>query len=136
MIEEQEFLLIYDGDCPFCTHFSKLVRINESIGELKLINARDNSAVKSEITSRGMDIDHGMVLKMQQQFYVGAEALHMLALLSSRSSLFNRINYQLFKSRRLAGWLYPLLRLFRNLLLKLLGKRKINNLNIPGNERF
>jgi len=89
-----------------------------------------------EITARGLDIDQGMVLKMGDQLYYGADAIHALALISSRSGLFNKLNYWIFCSKRVSAWLYPILRSMRNLLLKILGKTKINNLGVSGNDRF
>lgn len=133
---ENPILLIYDKDCPACNAYCQMVRIRQSVGELKLVNAREDTEVMQQITAQGLDIDQGMVLKMGDNWYYGSDAIYMLSLLSSRSGLFNRLNYHLFKSKRLAKWLYPLLRFFRNLLLKLLGKRKINNLGIGGNDRF
>mgnify|MGYP006210263245 FL=1 len=133
---ENSILLIYDKDCPACNAYCQMVRIRQSVGELKLVNAREDTEVMQQITAQGLDIDQGMVLKMGDNWYYGSDAIYMLSLLSSRSGLFNRLNYHLFKSKRLAKWLYPLLRFFRNLLLKLLGKRKINNLGIGGNDRF
>ena len=128
--------LVYDKDCPACNAYCQVVRIRQSVGELQLINAREDSAVMRELTAQGLDIDQGMVLKRADNCYYGSDAIYMLSLLSSRSGWFNRLNYHLFKSRRVAKWLYPLLRACRNFLLKLLRKRKINNLGIKGNERF
>lgn len=133
---ENQILLIYDKDCPVCNAYSQMVRIRNSVGELKLINAREDSNVMRELSAQGLDIDQGMVLKMADSCYYGSDAIYMLSLLSSRSGVFNRLNYHLFKSRRVAKWLYPLLRACRNLLLKLLRKRKINNLGVSGNDRF
>ena len=89
-----------------------------------------------EITARGWDIDQGMVLKVGDQLYYGSDAIHALALICSRSGIFNRFNYWLFKSRTLSHVFYPVLRFFRNLLLKLLGRTKINNLKLENNARF
>lgn len=136
MPAQQPILLIYDKDCPVCRAYSQMVRIRNSVGELKLVNARENSETMREITAQGLDIDQGMVLKMGDSCYYGSDAIYMLSLLSSRQGVFNRLNYQLFKSRRVAKWLYPLLRSCRNLLLKLSGKHKIDNLNISDNEHF
>lgn len=132
----EPIVLIYDKDCPACNAYCHLVRIRQSVGELTLINAREDSAILRELTAQGLDIDQGMVLKMGDKLYYGSDAIYMLSLLSSRSGLFNRLNYHLFKSRKVANWLYPMLRACRNMLLKLLRKRKINNLGISGNERF
>ncbi len=135
-MKAEQILLVYDKQCPLCDSYCQLVRIRESVGELTIIDAREQSEVMDEITAQGLDIDQGMVLKMGGQLYYGADAIHALALISSRYGVFNRFNYWMFKSSTLSGLLYPVLRLFRNLLLKLLGKTRINNLNIADNDRF
>jgi len=131
-----EILLVYDKECPACNAYCQIIRIRETVGDLKIIDAREKSEVLDEITELGIDIDQGMVLKMGDQLYYGSDAIHALALISSRSGLLNRINYWIFKSKSVSSWLYPVLRLFRNLLLKILRKTKINNLGTPDNERF
>ena len=131
-----EILLVYDKECPACNAYCQIVRIRESVGDLKIIDAREQSDVIDEITAKGLDIDQGMVLKMGDQLYYGSDAIHALALISSRSGIFNRFNYWVFKSKTLSSWLYPFLRLCRNLLLKVLGKTKINNLDMPNNDKF
>jgi len=131
-----EVLLVYDKQCPACDHYCKLVKIRETVGELKLVDARQSTAVMAEITALGLDIDQGMVLKLDGQIYYGAEAIHILSLIGTRSGVFNRFNYWLFRSRRLSRIFYPALKVCRNLLLKLLGVTKINNLKIEGNDRF
>lgn len=131
-----EILLVYDRECPACNNYCRVVRIKESIGELKIIDARESSQVLDEITEMGLDIDQGMVLKMGDELYYGSDALHALALISSRSGIFNRINYWLFLSKRMSRILYPILRACRNLLLKLLRRTKINNLKLSDNDRF
>lgn len=136
MTEPQPIYLIYDMECPACDMYSRLVRVRESVGELVLVDARTDDRFMPEITAAGLDIDQGMVLKVGERLYYGADAIHALALMGSRSGVFNRINHWLFRSRMLSKVLYPLLRACRNLLLKVLGKTKINNLERPGNRRF
>jgi predicted DCC family thiol-disulfide oxidoreductase YuxK len=135
-MRNDEILLIYDRECPACSAYSQIVRIRESVGDLRLINAREDGEIMQEITAQGLDIDQGMVLKMAGQYYYGAQAVHALALISSRAGAVNRINYWIFKSSMRSKFLYPALRFFRNLLLKVLGKSKINNLRIKGNSKF
>ena len=135
-MSREEILLIFDKECPACNNYCQLVRIRNDVGELKIVDAREDGPILQEITDMGLDIDQGMVLKMGDKIYYGSDAIHALALISSRSGLFNRINYWLFKSKILSYILYPVLRFCRNLLLKILGKTKINNLNIEGNDKF
>ena len=135
-MRDKELLLVYDRECPVCDYYCRHVRIRDSIGELKLIDAREPSRVMAEITAAGLDIDQGMVLKVGSQLYYGSDAIHALSLMSTRRGLFNRAAYWSFRSRGAAAILYPILRAMRNLLLKSLGKTKINNLHIAGNDRF
>lgn len=135
-MSREEILLVYDKECPVCDNYCRMVRIRESVGDLRLVDARVQSEVMREITARGWDIDQGMVLKMGGQLYYGSDAIHALALIGSHSGIFNRINYRIFKSKALSAVLYPVLRCCRNLLLKLLGVSKINNLGKPDNEKF
>ena len=127
-MNSSEVFLVYDGECPVCSAFSGMARIRASAGELHLVNAREASALMDEISLSGLDIDQGVVLKVGQSLYSGADAMHVLALMSSRSGLFNRFTYRVFRSKTAARRLYPLLRFLRNLLLELLGRSKINQL--------
>ncbi len=129
-------VLIYDKECPACNNYCQWIRIKESVGELTLVDARSQHQWVDEINQRGLDIDQGMLLIIDEQWYYGHDAIHALALISSPSTLFNRFNAIVFRSKTLSRYLYPCLRSMRNLLLKMLGKTKINNLNIDNNSHF
>lgn len=131
-----EILLVYDKECPACNMYCNIVKIREDVGELKIIDAREDSQVRDEITRLGWDIDQGMIVKTGDKLYYGDEAIHVLALMGSRSGVFNRLNYWIFKSPKRSAVLYPILKACRGLLLKLMRKTKINNLGIEGNQRF
>ena len=121
--------LVYDGDCPVCRNYTKYLSIKKIAGTFELVNARDNPSIMQEINAARLDMDEGFVLKIGDRFYHGADAIHTLALLSTRTGVFNRINFLIFKSRALSRALYPVLKSGRALLLKMLGKRKLNNLD-------
>ena len=135
-MKREEILLVYDRECPACNAYCQVVKIRESVGNLRIVDARENSEVLNEITAKGLDIDQGVVLKMGDQLYYGSDAIHTLALIGSRSGILNRINYWVFRSKTMSSILYPFLRFLRNFLLKILGKSKINNLEIKGNDKF
>jgi predicted DCC family thiol-disulfide oxidoreductase YuxK len=136
MTTAREVLVVYDKQCPACDYYCNLVRIKESVGRLVLMDARDGGPVMEEITARGLDIDQGMVVKIGDELYYGPEAIHVLALMGTNTGFFNRVAYWSFRSRAVSRILYPVLKACRNLLLKLLGKTKINNLRVSGNDRF
>lgn len=129
-------ILLYDRECPLCEFYCRRVRVNTATGGLLLVDARVPGELLAQVTAAGLDIDQGMVLKLGEQLYYGADAIAALALISSRSGLFNRVNYWLFRSSRVSRYLYPALRSMRNLLLKILHKHKINNLRKADNDRF
>ena len=136
MSSTREVLVVYDKQCPACDYYCNLARIKESVGRLVLVDARDGGPIMDEITQRGLDIDQGMVVKIGDELYYGADAIHVLALMGTNKGIFNRLAYWLFRSRAVSRVLYPLLKACRNLLLKILGKTKINNLHVSGNDRF
>ncbi|MEM7634890.1 MAG: DCC1-like thiol-disulfide oxidoreductase family protein [Pseudomonadota bacterium] len=121
--------LIYDGDCPVCRSYTRYLSIKRAAGNFELLNARDNPPILEEINALNLDMDEGFVLKVGDRFYHGADAIHALALLSTRTGFFNKMNFLVFKSKTLSRFLYPILKTGRALLLAVLGKTKLNNLD-------
>jgi predicted DCC family thiol-disulfide oxidoreductase YuxK len=117
--------LVYDGDCPFCSRYVTLVRLRKSLGRVELVNAREGGPIVDEVRQAGLDLDDGMVLKLGERYLHGAECIHALALMTGPSDLFNRVNAALFRSPRLARFLYPILRTGRNATLRLLGRERL-----------
>lgn len=136
MTAPPEVVIVYDQHCPVCDYYSHLVRIRESVGRLVLVDAREDSTIMAEITARGMDIDQGMVVKVEDQFYYGADAVHVLARMGTRQGMFNRVAFWVFRSRVVSRAIYPLLRTCRNLLLKALGRTRVNNLGTSRSTRY
>ncbi|MCE8019930.1 DUF393 domain-containing protein [Halomonas sp. MCCC 1A11036] len=124
----RQLRLVYDGECPMCRRYVRWQRIRREVGELELIDARQASEARRELTARGIDLDEGFALQIGKRWYHGNEALHRLTLLGTRSGAFNRTMYRLFASQERAARLYPLLRACRTGLLKLLRRGAIDNL--------
>lgn len=119
--------LLYDGECPFCSHYVRHVRLREAIGPITLANAREHASLVDEVRRLGFDVDTGMVLKLDGNYYHGADCIHALALLTTSSGWFNRLNSLMFRSARASRLLYPLLRTGRNLTLRLLGRARLRS---------
>lgn len=120
-------ILIYDGDCPFCSAYVRMLRLQKVLNDFRLIDARDSGWVVDLLETEGFDLDDGMVLRLNGQYFHGDDCIHRLALLSGPSDRFNRWNAWVFRSRRRARFLYPILRSGRNLALFLLGKKKFGD---------
>ena len=132
--ESSDVEVVYDKECPVCDFYCHAVDVAE--GELVRVDARDPGEAMDEITALGLDIDEGMVVRIDGRIYYGADAIHELALRSNKKGLLNRFASFVFRSRGMARFFYPILKAMRNLLLKILGKTRINNLEEPGRDRF
>ena len=121
-----------------CTMAARAFQIKKNVGNLHLVDARTDIAhpLLQEINTRGMNLDDGMVLKYQDSYYHGDDALHMMALLGSEHGWLNRLNAFLFSSKTVARVCYPMLRGMRNTLLLMLGVKKINNLKMHDQPLF
>ena len=115
--------LIYDGECPFCSRYVRLARLQKTLGGFRLIDARQGGPEVENARARGLVMDEGFLLHLDGKFYHGAECIHRLALMSSSSDIFNKLNYAVFRSERRSRILYPLLRTGRNAVLRLLGRQ-------------
>ena len=135
-MNREEIILVFDRQCPVCTYYCQLVRIRKQLGHVVIVDAREPSIIMDEITEKGWDVDDGIVLKIGTELYYGSDAIHRLAFISSRSDVFNRFNYWMFKSHRLSNLSYPFFKFLRRILLKVMGISKINNLAIEGNDKF
>lgn len=126
MADRSEVYIVYDRECPVCRNYTRMVRLKEAFGRVILLNARDDHDVVREIKNKGYDLDDGIVLKIGANIHFGADAMHMMAMFGDKSDLFSRINYGVFHSRTFSRLIYPFLRSGRALLLKILGRKKIN----------
>jgi predicted DCC family thiol-disulfide oxidoreductase YuxK len=123
-------VIVYDGDCPFCSRYVALVRLRDSVGPVRLVNAREPDPLVDELRDAGYDLDEGMVLRYGGRTYHGADCIMMLAMLSTPVGPFNRVNAAIFRSPTASRLLYPVLRTCRNAVLRLLGRTRIADM--PG----
>ena len=119
-----------------CEFYCQRIDLRASAGELVRVNARDDSEIMSEITDLGLDIDEGMVVRVGDELHYGADAIHALAQLGSAKGLVNNAARLGFGSRRVARLLYPFFKFLSNLLLKILRRTRVNNLQQTGKDRF
>lgn len=117
--------VVYDGQCPFCAAYLRLLRLRDLFPAVGLIDARQNPDIVLRLARQGHDLNSGMALFIDGRAYFGADAIHAIALMSSRSGLFNRANRRVLGSRRLAAFVYPLLRTGRAMTLFLLRRPPI-----------
>ena len=119
-------VIVYDGECPFCARYVAWQRLRATVGAVQLHDARAGGDLVAALWSAGYDLNEGMVLIWNDQVFHGDACVNRLALLSSNSGLFNRMNALAFKSPLASALLYPVLRFGRNTVLRLLGRQKLS----------
>ncbi|MEQ1520316.1 MAG: DCC1-like thiol-disulfide oxidoreductase family protein [Aestuariivirga sp.] len=124
-------VLVYDGECPICSAYCKALAIRQLESRFQIVNARQYHPIIEIINEKGLNLEEGFVLKIEKEYFHGADAIHRLALISTGAGLFNRLNYLIFKSAYFSKILYPFLRTGRNIILFLLGRRKMDQASLP-----
>lgn len=126
---DQSIVIIYDGECPFCTNYMSLLRLKKNGNKVILIDARTSlENYHEELKNLAIDLNEGMAVKLNGSWYHGHEAINILALQSTQSNYFNKFNSWIFKHKVLCIILYPVMRFFRNLTLNILGRKKLTPL--------
>lgn len=111
--------LVYDGECPMCSNYAQYLQLREAVEEFVLVDARQGGPIVDEIRRLPHDLNDGMVAKIGERFYIGADALNVLALLSENRGAFNKFNRLAFSSPLVSRVTYPLMKAVRWALLKL-----------------
>ena len=122
---DADIVVVYDGQCVFCNSYIKLMRLRASAGNVVLCDAREDDAAQRVKDSLGLDLDEGMLVLYGSRAYYGADAMHILSSLTSRSNAWNGLTASIFSRHWLARVLYPFLKLGRSLALLVLGRPRI-----------
>ena len=125
-LTDQKSYIVYDGECPFCKRYVKLLRLQAAIGPVELINAREGHLVVDILKNNNIDLNEGMVFVSGGRISHGHQALQELSLLTTHSGVLNQAFAKIFSNPKASSFLYPILRAGRNLTLKLLGRNKIS----------
>lgn len=136
--EEEKIFFVYDGECPICNYAAEATKIKKEYGDLIIIDARsdkDHKLIK-EINRLGFDLDEGMVIYQQGEYYHGKEALKFIAKYGEAKNSFMCLFRSLFWSNKLSNILYPWMRGFRNYLINKKSIQRIDNLNLKNEPIF
>ncbi len=123
--------LVYDGECPMCNNYAQYLRLQRSVDTFMLVDARQGGPIVDEIRQLPHDLNDGMVVKIDKRYFVGHEALNVLALLSEDLGVFNKFNRLAFASPMISRFTYPLMTAIRRMLLKRKGVEPIRQNDSP-----
>lgn len=123
--EFQGMTVIYDGECPFCTSYVRLMALRKATGSVDLVNARSGDPRVQELQQRGYDLNEGMAAIYGGTVYYGSDALALISALSDGGGIAKRVLCRVLSNPRRARFLYPALKTGRRIVLRLLGRPKI-----------
>jgi predicted DCC family thiol-disulfide oxidoreductase YuxK len=115
--EKVDIIVIYDGQCIFCSSYIKLMRLRASAGRVLLLDARQGNLANRVNATLGLDLDEGMLVLFGDRAYWGADGMHILGTLTSQSNRWNTAMAFIFRRRWLSRFLYPPLKICRLLAL-------------------
>ena len=125
MTNQSSLIVIYDGECPFCSNYVRLMALRKTVGRVELVNARQSHPLVRDLQTAGYNLNEGMAVIFGGKIYYGSEAVTLLSRLNDTSSVTARALSALLRDPARARRIYPWMRLCRNLTLKALGRTKI-----------
>ena len=113
--------LVYDGGCPFCSHFAQRSELVGGLPDLVIRDGRSDHALRTELRNKGFNLSNGAVLMDEDQIWHGSEAISMLCQQLSPSDPLLRLLNGIFSNSGRANRLYPGLLMARQIALGLRG---------------
>lgn len=115
--------IYYDGECPFCRSYVDYADLKRRYGQVELIDARHAPGKTADFLAAGYNLDDGFIVEINGELRSGGDAMWVIhSALTPKDKAIAHI-----RSRRFLNFIYPALRVGRNLILRLLGKKKLNN---------
>ena len=119
----EKTLFIYDGECPFCSHFAQLLELKSNLREFQILDGRKNLPLLSELYSQGYDLNKGAILRNNEKILHGADAINWIcSQIKEPSDSLLEILRIIFKSNKRTNFLFPFLLWGRRLSLTVKGK--------------
>jgi predicted DCC family thiol-disulfide oxidoreductase YuxK len=100
-------LIVYDGDCIFCQSYVRFARLRDAVGPVELLDARSGDPRVVEFQRQGFDLNEGMLFVFEDRVYHGEEAINLLAILSSSSTLFGWLNRRILSNQTAGPLAHP-----------------------------
>lgn len=118
-------IVIYDGECPFCSNYVRMMALKRSVGTVELVDARSSDSRVKALWARGLDLNEGMAAIYGGTLYYGSDALALISALTGERGLAQRLLSGLLRNPRRARLLYPTMKLGRRIALRALGRSDI-----------
>ena len=123
LVGKGKLTIIYDGECPFCTNYSQMSKLQSIVPEVLLLDARSNDPITYEAKKK-YNLNDGMLALYDGKEHFGSDAIVLINSLTHCTN-FNKLWLWWFKSPGRAKITYPVMKFIRNLTLIIRSKSKI-----------
>ena len=123
-MSQSKMIVIYDGDCPFCQSYVKLMALRNCVGQVDLVSARSDDPRVKEVQHQ-FDLNEGMMAIYGSKMYYGSDAIALISTLCADSGFAQKLLAKIFGKPARARLLYPIMKAGRNVTLWALGRPKI-----------
>ena len=111
--------LLYDGECPFCTSFSRFYEIKKALPNLEIISMRDAERLRSLVLPQDLNFNYGMVLVLSDgRVLQGEPAFNLINGAVKKTSLRDHIVVGMNSIKSITRIVYPMLFRLRLMALK------------------
>lgn len=122
----EKIVIYYDGECPFCDNYIKLVNLKKSFTNVSLVDVRSEPQKVKEFRNKNIEINDGMVVVLDNYTHLhGHKAMEFLAL-NSTGNILLKILHLPFIFGRLSRFFYSILKFGRLITLKILNRKLID----------
>jgi predicted DCC family thiol-disulfide oxidoreductase YuxK len=124
-IADDKLIVVYDGECPYCRNYVRLMALRKAVGHVDLINARTPDPAVRRLVELGYDLNEGMAAIYGGKIYYGSDSIVLLSSMAHETGWLGRLVAILLRDPNRARLLYPIMKVGRRVTLKLLGKTLI-----------
>lgn len=121
-----KMVVVYDGECPFCRSYVTLMSLRKAVGDVELMDARTQTPPIRRLVELGYNLNEGMAAIYGGKVYYGKDAVVLISSLTGDRPWLGRLIATSLRNPTRATFLYPLMKLGRRIVLRILGKPLID----------
>src|SRR4051812_50189729 len=87
MSAESSMIVVYDGECPFCSNYVRLMALRKAVGRVELVNARQSHPFVRDLQTAGYDLNEGMAVIFGGEIHYRSQAVKLLSRVRGTSSV-------------------------------------------------
>ncbi len=113
---KKQVVVVYDGDCLLCRQFKKYLVLKQRY-DLHIYDGRQHPEIVLDLEKKGVNCSAGMVIRIDDTYYVWADAIAQIDRLISPKKRYDRVMIWFSRQPLLLAIVYPLIKWVRALQL-------------------